>query len=126
MPTYHTKFYRSLPALPGDMQQYVFDLEALHSTTDQFLRKRKTIRDLRQAMRQAEESGKAAKRLQTSQRSRQQPKSRQPGQNLQPPRECEYCGAPNAERIVWIHDKKRWTNYLCADCDMREITELNT
>ncbi len=125
MPTYHTEIDRALPALPGDFQRYVQDLEALHTTADRFLRKRANIRDLRQAMRQAETSGIDAGRLRRARRSKA-PAS-QPGQHQQPERECEYCGAFPAFRVIWIEERtgKRWSNFLCPDCDEREIRELN-
>lgn len=125
MPTYHTDFDKELPTLPEDFQGYIQALEDLLSSADLVLRKRAPIRDLRQAMREAEEAGKQAGRLKPRIRHRKHP-DRQPGQNIQPPRECEYCGHSPAYRIVWIDEqtKKRDIHYLCATCDENEIREL--
>ncbi len=125
MPTYHTEIDKPLESLLKHRWSYVQDLENLHTTTDRFLRKRANIRDLRQAMRQAETSGIESGRLKTAQRTKRP--GQQPGQHQQPERECEYCGASPAFRVVWINEKtsERWANFLCPDCDEREIREMN-
>ncbi|MFP4453259.1 MAG: hypothetical protein ACLFPI_07820 [Desulfobacterales bacterium] len=125
MPTYHTMIDQALPDIPKKLNQYINDLETLHATTDRFLRKRANIRDLRQAMRQAETSGIESGRLKSARRNKRP--HQQPGQHQQPERECEYCGAFPAFRVVWVQEStgERWVNFLCADCDEREIRELN-